>query len=109
MAKFMPANKLSSLRSLLSDLDTAHIWKQRSYVTSVGGAASSLAGGGNDGVIPEVASLQQSKAAGEKEHMERKNKSFWMRDPATGDWIPEDHFGEIDTADLRAKLLSSRK
>lgn len=24
-----------------------------------------------------------------------------MRDPATGDWIPEDHFGETDIAELR--------
>ena len=38
-----------------------------------------------------------------------KGTVFWMRDPATGDWIPEDHFGETDTAELRQKLLSSRK
>ena len=26
-----------------------------------------------------------------------------------GDWIREDHFGEIDAVDLREKLLPSRK
>ncbi|KAL4308584.1 hypothetical protein GQ457_01G040750 [Hibiscus cannabinus] len=31
---------------------------------------------------------------------------FWMRDPKTGNWIPENHFGDIDVAELREKLLS---
>ncbi|KAE8657506.1 hypothetical protein F3Y22_tig00116994pilonHSYRG00112 [Hibiscus syriacus] len=30
---------------------------------------------------------------------------FWMRDPKTGNWIPENHFGDIDVAELREKLL----
>lgn len=38
-----------------------------------------------------------------------KRTAFWMRDPTTGDWIPEDHFGETDIAEQRQKLLSSRK
>jgi hypothetical protein len=104
MAKFVSLKKFSSLRSLLGDLGGTHTRERRSYATSVGGAATSLA---SDGVIPEVASHQHSKAAGEKEHAEGKKKGFWMRDPATGDWIPEDHFGEIDIAELRAKVLSS--
>ena len=72
----------------------------------MGAAVSSL---DSDGVIPEVASQQQSKAACEKGRTEEKKKGFWTRDPATGDWIREDHIGEIDVADLRAKLLPSRK
>lgn len=104
MAMFLPVNKLSSVRSLLNKLGKSHTSKRESNITSVAGAASSLAG---DGVIPEVAS--QSKAAGEKYRMQAKNKSFWMRDPATGNWIPEDHFGDADAAELRAKLLSSEK
>ena len=48
-----------------------------------------------------------SKAAGGGGN--NKRTAFWMRDPATGDWIPEDHFGETDIAELRQKLLSSRK
>jgi len=35
-------------------------------------------------------------------------KIFWMRDPKTGNWIPENHFGEVDVADLRNKFLSKR-
>lgn len=34
---------------------------------------------------------------------------FWMRDPKTGNWIPETHFNEIDIAELRNKLLSHNK
>lgn len=29
------------------------------------------------------------------------NKVFWMRDPKTGFWIPENHFDDLDVADLR--------
>nr|DAD49188.1 TPA_asm: hypothetical protein HUJ06_019125 [Nelumbo nucifera] len=35
-------------------------------------------------------------------------EDFWMRDPKTGNWIPESHFGEIDVAELREKLLSKK-
>ena len=33
---------------------------------------------------------------------------FWMRDPKTGYWIPENQIDAVDPADLRAKLLSNR-
>lgn len=33
---------------------------------------------------------------------------FWMRDPKTGNWIPENHFGEVDAAELREKFLPKR-
>ncbi|KAJ0075662.1 hypothetical protein Patl1_33548 [Pistacia atlantica] len=36
--------------------------------------------------------------------MERKDV-IWMRDPKTGNWIPETHFNQIDVAELRAKFL----
>ncbi|KAK4269015.1 hypothetical protein QN277_022225 [Acacia crassicarpa] len=36
-----------------------------------------------------------------------KEKVFWMRDPKTGNWIPENHFGEIDVVELRNKYLSN--
>ena len=55
----------------------------------MGGAASSIAGDSSDGVIAEVASHQQSEAAGGKEHAEKKTKVFWMRDPSNEDWIPK--------------------
>ncbi|KAH0982259.1 hypothetical protein GBA52_009436 [Prunus armeniaca] len=36
---------------------------------------------------------------------EQMNQVFWMRDPKTGNWIPESHFEEIDVTELREKLL----
>lgn len=35
-------------------------------------------------------------------------ETFWMRDPKTGNWIPENHFGDTDVAELREKLLSKK-
>jgi len=34
-----------------------------------------------------------------------KEEKFWMRDPKSGNWIPEKHFGEVDAAELREKFL----
>ena len=68
----------------------------RTYPMLVDGVVSLIAGDNSDGVITEVAS-------------KKKNKFFWMRDLATGDWIQEEHFGKIHIAELRVKLLSSRK
>nr|WIW57639.1 late embryogenesis abundant protein LEA69 [Pinus tabuliformis] len=102
MAKFVSPNKLSSLRSLLGDIGVTHTCEQKGYGTSIGGAATSSAG-------MEVASKQQCKAAEGKEEAKGENKCFWMKDPATGNWIPEDHFGDIDVAELRAKVLPSGK
>ncbi|CAL9095444.1 Late embryogenesis abundant protein [Musa troglodytarum] len=30
---------------------------------------------------------------------------FWMRDPKTGNWMPENRFGDVDVAELRARFL----
>ncbi|ESW07365.1 hypothetical protein PHAVU_010G123800 [Phaseolus vulgaris] len=35
----------------------------------------------------------------------KKEEKFWMRDPKSGNWIPEKHFGEVDAAELREKFL----
>ncbi|KAL1538055.1 late embryogenesis abundant protein Lea5-A-like [Salvia divinorum] len=42
------------------------------------------------------------------EAADAKEAAFWMRDPNTGNWIPENHFGEVDVVDLRSKLLSKK-
>ncbi|KAM0936202.1 hypothetical protein DsansV1_C27g0201091 [Dioscorea sansibarensis] len=34
---------------------------------------------------------------------------FWMRNPLTGYWIPENRFNQVDPVDLRSQLLSSKK
>ncbi|KAL3723549.1 hypothetical protein ACJRO7_035684 [Eucalyptus globulus] len=44
------------------------------------------------------------KAADEEE----KKKVFWMRDPKSGNWIPESHFNKVDVAELREKFLSKK-
>ncbi|CAL4968736.1 unnamed protein product [Urochloa decumbens] len=33
---------------------------------------------------------------------------FWMRDPETGCWAPEDRFADVDAAELRARLLARK-
>ncbi|KAF8027478.1 hypothetical protein BT93_E0398 [Corymbia citriodora subsp. variegata] len=40
---------------------------------------------------------------------EEKKKVFWMRDPKSGNWIPESHFDVVDVAELREKFLSKKK
>lgn len=40
---------------------------------------------------------------------QQKKQVFWMRDPKTGNWVPENHFEEIDVAELREKLLNKHK
>lgn len=37
-----------------------------------------------------------------------KREVFWMRDPKTGNWLPETHFDEIDAVDLRSKIFSNK-
>ncbi|KAH7565654.1 hypothetical protein JRO89_XS09G0240400 [Xanthoceras sorbifolium] len=61
-------------------------------------------GGGAAGVIRKVADLKVEGSA-----TSLKKEEFWMRDPKTGNWIPESHFNEIDVAELREKLLSKKK
>ncbi|KAK9282566.1 hypothetical protein L1049_005487 [Liquidambar formosana] len=39
---------------------------------------------------------------------EKQKEIFWMKDPKTGNWIPENHFGGIDVAELRNKVLSKK-
>ncbi|ERN02158.1 hypothetical protein AMTRI_Chr02g265570 [Amborella trichopoda] len=36
------------------------------------------------------------------------SKSSWMPDPVTGYYLPEDHFGETDVAQLREELLNQK-
>ena len=51
----------------------------------------------------EAAGKARSAAKMEEE------ESFWMRDPKTGCWMPENHLHDVDAADLRARLLFSKK
>lgn len=35
----------------------------------------------------------------------QQKESFWMKDPKTGNWIPEAHFDDTDVVALREKFL----
>ncbi|XP_058109032.1 uncharacterized protein LOC131252183 [Magnolia sinica] len=79
-------------------------------------------------IIPSLIQQSQSVAAAEKVRipavaaMKRVSDSsnltaepraestqiFWMRDPKTGNWIPENHFDDVDVAEQREKLLSKK-
>ncbi|KAG5538032.1 hypothetical protein RHGRI_025203 [Rhododendron griersonianum] len=37
-----------------------------------------------------------------------KKEKFWMRDPKTGNWIPETHINEVDAAEPRDKFLPDK-
>ncbi|KAI8544759.1 hypothetical protein RHMOL_Rhmol08G0319800 [Rhododendron molle] len=37
-----------------------------------------------------------------------KKEEFWMRDPKTGNWIPETHISEVDAEELRDKFLPDK-
>jgi len=38
-----------------------------------------------------------------------REEGFWMRDPKTGCWMPENRLHDVDAADLRARLLFAKK
>ncbi|PSS18142.1 senescence-associated gene 21 like protein [Actinidia chinensis var. chinensis] len=44
----------------------------------------------------------------EKEVATGQKEVFWMRDPNTGNWIPETQFHQVDVAELRDKLLPKK-
>ncbi|KAI3974718.1 hypothetical protein MKX01_002248 [Papaver californicum] len=54
--------------------------------------------------------LQETGKAGNKAAVIEKeaNRAFWMKDPKTGNWIPENLFNEVDVAELRNQLLSKK-
>lgn len=56
-------------------------------------------------VEPPAASAVMRKMEGSSAE---KNRVFWMRDPKTGNWIPETHFDQVDAAELREKLLPKK-
>ncbi|KAI3983644.1 hypothetical protein MKX01_042480 [Papaver californicum] len=54
--------------------------------------------------VSSTATVVKKVAAIEKEA----NGAFWMKYPKTGNWIPENHFNEVDVAELRNQLLSKK-
>ncbi|XP_056690901.1 uncharacterized protein [Spinacia oleracea] len=42
-------------------------------------------------------------------NMPKKEQVYWMRDPRSGNWVPETHFDEVDVVELRHKLLFNKQ
>lgn len=59
-------------------------------------------------VQPVATAMRKAAESGGAEATKQK-ENFWMKDPKSGNWIPESHFGEIDVVDLREKLLPRQK
>ncbi|RYR74840.1 hypothetical protein Ahy_A02g009549 [Arachis hypogaea] len=54
--------------------------------------------------------VSESQSSSAKNDNKNKDEIFWMRDPKSGNWIPENHFDEqVDAADLRSKFLSQQQ
>ncbi|KAM3699157.1 hypothetical protein ACB098_05G004200 [Castanea mollissima] len=62
----------------------------------------------NARVQPVVTVVSKAAESGSTVAGEQKD-IFWMRDPKSGNWIPESHFGEIAVAELREKLLPKKE
>ncbi|KAK9101638.1 hypothetical protein Scep_025068 [Stephania cephalantha] len=64
-------------------------------------------------VATEIGSSAEQKAmsAGKAKNVSsggavtEEKQVFWMRDPKTGYWVPENHFDDVDVCDLRKKFL----
>ncbi|EOY25450.1 hypothetical protein QUC31_009297 [Theobroma cacao] len=59
--------------------------------------------------VQAVASVMRNATDLRAEVLAEQKETFWMRDPKTGNWIPENHFGDIDVAELREKFLSKKQ
>ncbi|XP_050290713.1 uncharacterized protein LOC126728979 [Quercus robur] len=62
----------------------------------------------NARVQPVMTAVKKAAESGGTVAEEQK-EIFWMRDPKSGNWIPESHFGEINVAELREKLLPKKE
>nr|GMC78047.1 protein SENESCENCE-ASSOCIATED GENE 21, mitochondrial-like [Ipomoea batatas] len=82
--------------------NTLRLFK-RTYTVAAEGVKGLTAAASSSVIRREAKKLTREDGAGGGEAVKR--DVFWMRDPRTGNWIPETHFHEIDIAELRNKLL----
>ncbi|MQL93054.1 hypothetical protein Taro_025680 [Colocasia esculenta] len=95
MQRVAPVNRLTTLIARSN---------RRAYAAAAAAAEGTRSSAGTSGVVdPGV--MKVAKAA---ESPGGKPEIFWMRDPKTGNWIPENRFGEVDAAELRQLLLSKK-
>lgn len=59
---------------------------------------------------PVVTAMRKAAESGSTAVAAEQTKEIsWMRDPKSGNWIPESHFDDIDVAELRERLLPRPK
>ena len=58
---------------------------------------------------PVVGAAGKERLPGAGAGAKPREEGFWMRDPKTGCWMPENRLHDVDAADLRARLLFSKK
>ncbi|XP_022720742.1 protein SENESCENCE-ASSOCIATED GENE 21, mitochondrial-like [Durio zibethinus] len=58
--------------------------------------------------VQPVASVMK-KETDLRDEISAEKETFWMKDPKTGNWIPENHFDDIDVAELRKKVLPKNR
>ncbi|XP_040377306.1 protein SENESCENCE-ASSOCIATED GENE 21, mitochondrial-like [Oryza brachyantha] len=73
---------------------------RRGYAAEVQRRGSSMAA--------RISAVEGGGAAGAAAAAAAAKEIFWMRDPKTGCWVPENRFGDVDAAELRARLLSRK-
>ncbi|KAJ7963355.1 Late embryogenesis abundant protein [Quillaja saponaria] len=60
--------------------------------------------------LKSVTVVGEAKTSRREKMVEKEQKEiFWMRDPKTGNWIPENQFEEVDVAELRNKFVFKKK
>ncbi|PON78289.1 Late embryogenesis abundant protein [Trema orientale] len=79
--------------------------RRRSYAAVV---ENVRAQGAATAVMRKAAAAEPVAPAASSGVVDEKKETFWMRDPNTGNWIPESHFGEVDVAEQREKLLGKK-
>ncbi|THU67432.1 hypothetical protein C4D60_Mb05t24570 [Musa balbisiana] len=52
-----------------------------------------------------AAAVSRVPAAEEESRAATREEVFWMRDPKTGNWMPENRVSDVDVAELRARFL----
>ena len=58
---------------------------------------------------PVVGAAGKERLPGAGAGAKPREEGFWMRDPKTGCWMPENRLHDVDAADLRARLLFAKK
>ncbi|WVZ57218.1 hypothetical protein U9M48_007628 [Paspalum notatum var. saurae] len=93
--------------SKISSVVVSGILSRRSYGIYARAAANGVHVSGA-GVMGRPDDVAAGDAAG-RATSSNKDTSFWMRDPKTGCWVPENRFQEVDAVELRNRLIHRHK